>query len=170
MSYSYAMRKKSSIDLSKVNDVIERCGKGRDACINILQDVQGEYGYLPDEVLKYVVEHSELTLPQIYGVATFYDQFRFEPVGKHMIRVCHGTACHVNGAETITSAVANALRIKEGETTEDGLFTLESVACLGCCSLAPVLMIDDTVYGRLTPEQARKVLKKYASENKKPTR
>lgn len=156
------MKKGPSIDLSKTEEVMERSGRGRDSCIRILQGIQSEYGYLPEQALQLVVERSEISKRRLYGVATFYDQFRFRPVGKHMIRVCHGTACHVNGANAITSAVEAALNIENGETTEDGLFTLESVACLGCCSLAPVMMIDDTVYGRLTPSETRKVLKRYA--------
>ncbi len=156
------MAEDTSIDMAKADAVISRSGSDRDACIRILQGIQAEYGYLPMEALKHVVEHTGIAMHQIYGVATFYDQFRFTPVGKHMIRVCHGTACHVNGANAISSAVESTLKITNGETTEDGLFTLESVACLGCCSLAPVMMIDDTVYGRLTPAEAKKVLKRYS--------
>ncbi len=157
------MAEKNTIDLSGVETVVARSGTGPDACIRILQGIQAEYGYLPMEALRHVVSHTGISMRQIYGVATFYDQFRFTPVGKHMIRVCHGTACHVNNANAISSAVESALKITNGETTRDGLFTLESVACLGCCSLAPVMMIDDTVYGRLTPAEARKVLKRYSS-------
>ncbi len=155
------MKAKPSVDLSAAAAVIEKSGKGHDACIKILQDLQSAYGYLPAAALQYVTDHSEISKRQIYGVATFYDQFRFSPVGKHMIRVCHGTACHVNGANSISSAVETALKINNKETTKDGLFTLATVACLGCCSLAPVMMIDGTVYGRLTPAEARKVLKSY---------
>ena len=151
----------SGIDLAKAKAIVERIGKSRDLCIKILQELQAAYGYLPAEVLRYVTEHTEISRRQIYGVATFYDQFRFAPVGRHLIRVCHGTACHVNGANRISRAVENVLRIKNKETTENGLFTLETVACLGCCSLAPVMMIDDTTYGRLTPDEVRKIIKNY---------
>lgn len=147
--------------------MLQKSGTGRDSCIRILQGIQAAYGYLPDNILQYVVEHSELSTRQVYGVATFYDQFRFEPVGKHIVRVCHGTACHVNGANAISAAVEAALNIRNGETTADRLFTLESVACLGCCSLAPVMMIDNTVHGRLTPSDARKILKNYAMKPEK---
>ncbi|MDD2706709.1 MAG: NADH-quinone oxidoreductase subunit NuoE [Verrucomicrobiae bacterium] len=151
----------SSVDLAPAKAIVARHGGGRDACIRILQNLQAAYGYLPDAALRYVVENTEISEGQIYGVATFYDQFRFTPVGKHMIRVCHGTACHVNGAGKISGALEDELGIGNHETTKDNLFTLETVACLGCCSLAPVKMIDDTVYGRLTPEQARKIIKDY---------
>jgi len=155
------MKSESSIDLSGTVAVIKKFGRKRDACIKILQAIQSDYGYLPTEALRYISEHTEISLRRIYGVATFYDQFRFDPVGQHMIKVCHGTACHVNGAESITWAIQNVLKIKTGQTTKDRLFTLESVACLGCCSLGPVMMVDDTVYGRLTPAETRKILKRY---------
>ena len=95
----------------------------------------------------------------MYGVATFYAQFRMNPVGKHIIKVCHGTACHVQNASALTEALEEALKLKDGETTEDGLFTLESVACLGCCSLAPVMMIGDETYGKLSGTQSVKIVK-----------
>lgn len=147
--------------MGNMADIVTRCGTGRDACIKILQEVQVAYGYLPAEALRYVTEHSRVSLRQIYSVATFYERFRFQPVGKHIIRTCHGTACHVNGARHTTREVQNILKVKDRETTPDGLFTLESVACLGCCSLAPVMMIDEKTYGRLTPQRAQTVLKGY---------
>lgn len=154
------------IDLAKAVAIIKRLGRSRDLCIKILQELQAAYGYLPAAALQYVTEHTDITRRQIYGVATFYDQFRFTPVGRHLIRVCHGTACHVNGANRISQAVEGALRIGNKETTKDRLFTLETVACLGCCSLAPVMMIDETTYGRLTPDEVRKILNKFSAEQK----
>ena len=153
-------------DLAKTIAAVERTGKSRDRCIKLLQELQSAYGYLPAEALQYVTEHTAISRRQIYGVATFYDQFRFTPIGRHLIRVCHGTACHVNGANRISRIVEEALQIKNKETTADGLFTLETVACLGCCSLAPVMMIDDTTYGRLTPDEVRKILNKFSAERK----
>ena len=147
--------------MKEIDAILERQGTDRDACVKVLQEIQGLFGYLPAEALRYVTEHSQITSRQIYGVATFYDRFRFEPVGKHMIRTCHGTACHVNGAKQISRQVEETLKIKEGETTPDGFFTLESAACLGCCSLAPVMMIDDTVYGRLQPKEMKRIIKGY---------
>jgi NADH-quinone oxidoreductase subunit E len=152
------------IDLSKAEAIVARRGTRRDACISILQELQAEYGYLPIAALDYVTSHSEITKRQIYGVATFYGQFRFKPVGRHTIRVCHGTACHVNGAQKISAAIEETLGVKDRETTPDGMFTLETVACLGCCSLAPVMMIDQTAYGRLTRDQARCAIEDFSEE------
>jgi NADH-quinone oxidoreductase subunit E len=152
--------------MKEVADILQCQGTERDACVKVLQEIQGVFGYLPAEALRYVTRHSKITSRQIHGVATFYDRFRFTPVGKHIIRTCHGTACHVNGARHIGRAVEEALKIKPQETTPDGLFTLESAACLGCCSLAPVMMIDDTVFGRLEPQKMKQILRKYAQTAK----
>jgi len=148
-------------DLTPAKRIVAELGTASDACIPILQALQAEYGYLPVEALDYVVANTKISRRQIYGVASFYSQFRFIPSGRHTIRVCHGTACHVNGAAKISAAVEKALDIKNKETTPDGKFTLETVACLGCCSLAPVMMIDETTYGRLTPHQVQDVLDEF---------
>jgi len=129
--------------------------------IPLLQESQEEFGYLPRQVMEKISDYLELPVSKIYGVATFYAQFRFEPLGKHMIKFCHGTACHVKAAEAITETIENELGIKTGETTEDGMFTIERVACLGCCSLAPVIMVDGEVHGNLTREKAKKVVEQY---------
>ncbi len=135
--------------------------------IPLLQKVQAEDGFLKPERLRLIHEETGIPLTQIYGVATFYAQFRFKPIGKHLLRVCHGTACHVSGAKDLTESVEEQLGARSGETTRDNLFTIETVACLGCCSLAPVIMINDTTYGNLTPAQVKKVLKKHRDgENK----
>ena len=147
--------------MKEIASILKSQGTERDACVKVLQEIQGLFGYLPVEALRYVTEHSQITGRQICGVATFYDRFRFKPLGKHIIRTCHGTACHVNGAREIGRLVAETLKIKQGETTPDGLFTAESAACLGCCSLAPVMMIDETVYGRLQPQEMKRILKGY---------
>ncbi len=133
--------------------------------IPLLQKTQEIYGYVPPEAMEMISEFASIPVSQIYGVVTFYAQFRLTPVGKHLIRVCHGTACHVGGAEKITDALVKYLNVEPGETTEDGLFTLETVACLGCCSLAPVMMIDDETYGRLDEKKVRKILRQYKSNN-----
>jgi NADH-quinone oxidoreductase subunit E len=129
--------------------------------IPALQKVQEKDGYISMERIREIHRDSGIPLSQIYGVATFYSQFRFHPVGKHIIRVCHGTACHVTGAKGITEALEEALGITTGETTKDKLFTLDMVSCLGCCSLAPVIMIDNATYGNLKPGDIKKIIKQY---------
>lgn len=150
-----------SVELEKTDAILAAVGTGRDRCVTILQKIQAAYGYLPAAALERVAAKSDITLAQIYGVATFYDQFRFTPVGRFLIKVCHGTACHVNGANLITQAIESFLEITDGQTTSDGLFTLETVACLGCCSLSPVIMVNQTVHGRLTPKEVREIIKGY---------
>lgn len=146
-------------DMDKLCQILNKYEGKKGSLISILQDVQEYYEYLPVEVLNYISEATGIKLAKIYGVATFYTQFRLTPIGKNLILLCQGTACHVNGAKAIEEAVCEELQIKEGETTEDGLFTLTNVACLGCCSLSPVMMINGQTYGKLTPKEARKILK-----------
>lgn len=133
--------------------------------IPMLQKLQDTYGYLPEDIIQRLSDRTGIFVTQIMGVATFYSQFRLKPTGEHTIRVCFGTACHVNGSETIADALCDELKISLGGTTDDGKFTLETVACLGCCSLAPVMMIDGEAYGRLTPDKAHKIIREfYAKE------
>ncbi len=148
-----------NIDLNKLDPILEKYSGTSGNLITILQNAQDIYGYLPLEVLRAIACRTGVKPAAVYGVATFYTQFRLKPVGKHVILLCQGTACHVNGSESILLALSEELKIKEGETTADGIFTLESVACLGCCSLAPVMMIDGEAYGKLTPDKARQVVK-----------
>ncbi len=143
-----------------INEILEEHPKKPSSLIPILQSSQDQFGYLPRKVIKEIGNYLDMTETQVYGVATFYSQFRFEPLGDHVIRACHGTACHVKGSEGVTEAIENEIGIETGETTDDGKFTLQRVACLGCCSLAPVIMIDDEVYGNLTREKTKKILKK----------
>ena len=126
--------------------------------IPMLQETQQKHGYLPKEDMQRIAKELDMPLTRVYGVATFYAQFRFTPLGKHVVKICHGTACHVNGAENISQAITEDVSVQEGETTPDGLITLERVACLGCCSLAPVIMVKDTAFGRLTPDKAREIM------------
>lgn len=149
----------ASVDLALIDPLIEKYKSKKGNLIPILQGTQNIYGYLPEESFIKISELTGLKLSEMYGVATFYTQFRLNPVGKHIVKVCHGTACHVQNATAISEAVEDALGIKDGETTEDRLFTLESVACLGCCSLAPVMMIGDETYAKLTGNQAVKIVK-----------
>jgi NADH:ubiquinone oxidoreductase subunit E len=147
------------IDLKFVDDLVEKLGRGREAAVPILQAIQTHYRYLPDEALQRICELTEITPAQVAGTSTFYAQFRRSPVGRYVVRVCHGTACHVAGAGHITQELRRHLAIAPGEDTDpDRLFTLDSVACLGCCSLAPVMMIEDETAGHLTPASARQVL------------
>lgn len=141
-------------DLSLIDPVLEKYGKNPGNLITILQKAQEIYGYLPTDVIYKVAEQTGSTPAKVMGVATFYTQFRLKPVGKYLIMLCKGTACHVNGADRIETALSEELGISDGETTDDGLFSIKNVACLGCCSLSPVMMINDETYGSLTPEKA----------------
>jgi NADH:ubiquinone oxidoreductase subunit E len=132
--------------------------------IPLLQKLQEKYGYLPQDVIKRLSERTGIFVSQIMGVITFYSQFRLKPIGKNIVRVCFGTACHVNGAENIADAICRELGIELGGTTDDKRFTVESVACLGCCSLAPVIMINSETHGRLTPDTARSVIREFARQ------
>lgn len=149
----------NSVDLTLLDDLIAKYKNKKGSMIPLLQGAQDIYGYIPEEVFVKISDETGLKLSDMFGVATFYAQFRLNPVGKHIIKVCHGTACHVQNAGTITDSLAESLKINDGETTEDGLFTLESVACLGCCSLAPVMMIGEETYGKLSGAQAIKIVK-----------
>jgi NADH-quinone oxidoreductase subunit E len=151
----------SQIDLKPLMKILKKYASKRGTLIPVLQETQKIYGYLPREAMIVIADETNTDISQVYGVATFYAQFRFTPVGKHLIRVCHGTACHVSGAERITEVCEEELQIKDGETSDDLQFTLESVACLGCCSLAPVLTVDESTHGRLTDREVRKILAKY---------
>ena len=146
-------------DLSVVDEVVARIGRGRENAIAILQALQERYHYLPREALERVCELSEITPAQIAGVSTFYNQFRHEPAGLHVISICHGTACHVKGATLVHDALKRHLGLASDEGTDSrGLFTVEKVACLGCCTLAPVMQIDGVTYGHLTPESIPRTL------------
>ena len=138
--------------------ILTRCGSGREACIKILQELQAAYGYLPVEVFEAVAQQTQISLTQIYGVATFYAQFSFTPRGRHIVRPCRGTACHVRGAKRIVSSLQDYLGVTDGGTTKDLKFSFETVACVGTCFLSPVVMVDDHFYGKLSPEKARKIL------------
>ena len=129
--------------------------------IPLLQSAQEHFGYIPRRAINYIAGVTGIPESEIYGVITFYSQFRLLPMGKYVIRVCAGTACHVSGAKLIRETIEDELGIEVGDTTEDGLFTLNTVACIGCCSLAPVIMINNDTHGRLTPASARKIIRNY---------
>ena len=145
-------------DYTELDEVLNDYKGVEGSLITILQKAQEIYGYLPREIIEYIAGELKQKTAKVYGVATFYTQFRFEPVGKYLIMLCMGTACHVNGAKTIEAAVCDELGISDGETTEDGLFTLNNVACIGCCSLSPVMMINGETYGQLTSDKVRSIL------------
>lgn len=155
-----------SVDLSLIDNLLETYKSKTGNLIPILQKTQDIYGYIPREAFLKIAEVTGLELSDMYGVATFYTQFRLKPVGKNIIKVCHGTACHVQNANMVTEAIAENLNIKDGETTPDGLFTLESVACLGCCSLAPVMMIGDDTYGKLTEKESVRIIRELKLKEK----
>lgn len=148
-----------AINLAALDAVLDEYAGVSGALITVLQKTQDIYGYLPEAALKRISERMGIAPAKIMGVATFYTQFRLQPVGRYLIMLCQGTACHVNGSESIGAIINEELGINNGETTEDGLFTLKYVACLGCCSLAPAMMINDDVYGNLTADSVRKVLR-----------
>ena len=156
-----------SADDKTVSDVKDRLAsvvekyRGKDGiAIPMLADVQREVGYVAEEAVEYVGAELNIPVAELFGVATFYAMFRFQPQGKHVVRLCRGTACHVQGSGLIADQLERTLGIKDGETTPDMMFTIQCVACLGCCSLAPVMMVGDDVHGRLTPEKAVDVLEK----------
>lgn len=136
-------------------------GKEKGALIRLLQSAQSIFGYIPEETIYEISDFTGVPAADIYGVVTFYSQFRLTPMGKHVIRICEGTACHVNGAKGVLQALTDELGVDVDGTTEDGLFTLLSVACIGCCSLSPVIMIDNETFGSLTPEKTRSIIKEY---------
>jgi len=150
--------------MSVVDDIAAEFTDKRGMLIPLLQRVQSELGYLSPETMERIALRAGVSPARVFGVASFYSQFRLKPVGKHIVRVCMGTACHVQGAGGIKDAICDELGVEEGGTTEDGEFTVEPVACLGCCSLAPVIMIDEDAFGRLTPDEARKVVRNYGVE------
>lgn len=147
-----------AIDPALLEPVLEKYARIEGSLITILQKAQELYGYLPVDLLAYIAARTGIKPAKVLGVVTFYTQFRTTPVGKNLILLCQGTACHVNGSAAIEEAIKEELGVNEGEITPDGLFTYNNVACLGCCSLSPVMMIGSETYGTLTPDKARKIL------------
>ena len=153
---------KTQIDITKLEELLKDHEAGDESLlIPLLQDAQKAYGYLPMPVLERIAEHLEVSISQVYGVVTFYAQFSLAPRGVHTIKVCCGTACHVRGGKAILEAFERTLGIEACETTPDLKFTLETVACLGTCFLAPVVMVDDKYFGRMTPKKVDAVLKQF---------
>jgi len=140
-----------SVREEKVEEIIREYDSSRDSLISILQDVQSEYRYLPESILKLVARKLGLPLIQVYGVATFFKAFSLKPRGKHLLSVCLGTACHVRGAPAVLDEVERKLCIEPGETSEDMQFTLETVNCLGACALGPIIVVDGEYHGQIVP-------------------
>jgi NADH:ubiquinone oxidoreductase subunit E len=138
--------------------------------IPLLQAAQESYGYISETAIRYISGVMHETESEIYGVVTFYKQFRLRPLGRYLVRLCDGTACHVNNAKMLRAVIEDTLQLESGDTTADGLFTLDPVACLGCCSLAPVVMVNDQTHGRLTPKKLRTILRNYRNEGLAATR
>ncbi len=143
--------------------------KDRSNLIPMLQDTQDIYGYLPEDAIQEIADHLSMALSGVYGVATFYNQFRLTPLGKYVVRVCRGTACHVKGSADILFSLEQELECQAGDTTRDKLFTLETVACIGACSIAPVISINDEYFGRITTKEIPKVLNKFRKMAKEET-
>lgn len=142
-------------------------GHDRSALIPLLQQVQSEMGYVPKEAILEIGRQLQVSTSEIFGVLTFYTQFRLKPVGRHMVKVCIGTACHVRGAALVFDAVKDELHLQDAEdTTPDGEFTLEKVACFGACSLAPIMIVDEDTRGNITPDQARKKVREIIKAQK----
>jgi len=148
-------------DRTKLDGILERNGRNPAMLIQVLQDVQAEYAYLPEDHLRYVSGELRIPATRLYHVATFYKAFSLMPRGRHIISVCRGTACHVRGSARLVETIERELGIRDGQTTDDLAFTLECVNCLGACALAPVVVIDDVYYEKVTPDRLRKILDDY---------
>jgi NADH-quinone oxidoreductase subunit E len=149
---------RDELSLVVIDAVVHKHNVQPGAVIPILQEIQDSYGYVPPVAIERIAENMGIPSSDIFGIVTFYTQFRLQPLGKNLIKVCHGTACHLSGAERIAEAISQATGAREGETSQDGLFTVERVACLGCCSLAPCIMLNGEIHGRLTPEAVARVV------------
>jgi NADH-quinone oxidoreductase subunit E len=149
------------IDLSALDAIVEPYLSKKEMVIPVLQKVQEHYGYLPRPAMEGVSRLMRIPLSRLYGVATFYAQFKMKPRGRNIIRVCKGTACHIQGSPKIAERIEDLLGVQSGETTDDLRFTLEEVACIGACALAPVIVVNDNPHGRLTPDKVKAVLESY---------
>jgi NADH-quinone oxidoreductase subunit E len=154
------VQKDENVNLTEIFDRYK--GSGREALIPILQDVQDMIGFLPKTAVTKIASYLKLPASKVYGVATFYNQFRFDPIGKYHIQVCRGTACHVKGSARVLEALQRELNIKPGQTTRDGQFSLEVVACIGACGLAPAVCISGKVHARVNPDEIKSLLKPYS--------
>ncbi|PIU29564.1 MAG: NADH-quinone oxidoreductase subunit NuoE [Candidatus Hydromicrobium americanum] len=153
--------KLSTENLEKTTEIIKEYKDKKVSVVSLLQDINAVYNYLPENILRYISQELDIPLSLIYRTATFYKAFSLKPRGRYLINVCVGTTCYVKGASMIISALGRELGVRTGETTEDMNFTLETVACLGCCGLAPVMMIGENIHGKLTQAKIPKIIGKY---------
>jgi len=170
MNVAEQPREMTTMTFPKLNTELWRYRDEPGKLIPLLQTAQATYGYISETAIKYISGVTRIPESEIYSVITFYKQFRLRPLGKYLVRLCDGTACHVNNSKMLKEIIDDELQLAGNDTTEDGLFTLELVACLGCCSLAPVIMINDQTYGRLTPKKLRSTLRKYKKDEKAPAK
>ena len=151
------------VDLSKVDEILDHYEGIKGSLMPVLQNIQTTYRYLPESAMEMVSERLNVSMSQIYGVITFYAQFYTTPPGKHIMKLCQGTACHVKGADNVMGKIVERHKVAHKQTTEDGLYTFEEVACLGACAMAPVMTVDGHVYGELTVHKTEGILDKYAN-------
>ncbi len=156
--------------MEKLNNILEKTGKSSSELIEVLQEVQKTYSYLPEDILRVVSEKLEVPLIEVFRVANFYKTFTLKPRGEHVLTVCMGTACHVRGAPKFLDEVLGQLGIKPGETTEDGEFTVETVNCLGACALGPVVVLDGKYYDHMTAGKLRVLIQKYRNKSCKESK
>jgi len=159
-----ATQGEGTFDDTPLDAVFDEHGSERNALIPVLQAAQDAYGYLPREALERIAQRLRMPLSEVFGVTTFYAQFHLEPRGERIVRICHGTACHVRGANEVTRVIEDELGVRVGETAADLSFTLESVACVGCCGLAPVVLVDDQTFGSLDAQGARRLASRFRRE------
>ena len=156
------------IDFATIDAIVHKHNVEPGAVIPVLQDIQDTYSYVPPIAIQRIAENMNVPASEIFGIVTFYAQFRLKPLGKYLIRVCHGTACHLCGAEMVAETIAQVAGTKEGESSQNGMFTVERVACLGCCSLAPCIMVNSETHGRLNPEAISKIVNEIQKKEATP--
>ena len=149
----------SKIDFSIADKIIDSYGRKQSSLIAIMQDLQAEFHYLPQEILEYIAKGLDISIAKVYGVATFYENFSLEPKGKYVIKICDGTACHVRGSMPVYESVVQRFKLTDGKyTTEDGMFSVETVSCLGACGLAPVVVVNGKVYPQMTTDAMKVII------------
>jgi NADH-quinone oxidoreductase subunit E len=162
MVIEYVAAKQTSFDTTKASEIIKQYKGKRGSLISVLQKIQEAYGFLPEPLLDLVADGLNVYLTDVYGVVTFYSQFYLTPRGKNVVRICRGTACHVKGSDRIMEKILEKLEVKPGEITRDGNFTIEEVACLGACGMAPVIVVNKETFGEVTTAQSLEIIERYS--------